>query len=97
MSEKMKLVVSAFSLVAVTLIVACESAPTKKAELPPPKSGWSAKMQALSATLSDLLPLVASKKKFADPKNDAAIEANVKAVRALAHSLKTGDQPSADR
>ncbi|MES2963237.1 MAG: hypothetical protein V4760_05060 [Bdellovibrionota bacterium] len=85
------------TLVAVSfVIVGCESTRSKKAELPTPKNGWSAKMQALSTTLSDLLPLVTSKKKFADPKNDARIEADVKAVRALAHSLKTGEQPSSD-
>jgi hypothetical protein len=93
MSKKMWPVVVTMAL----SLVACESSQTKKAtEMAPPKTGWSAKMQALSATLSDLLPLVASKKKFADPKNDAAIEADVKAVRALAHSLNTGEKPSAD-
>lgn len=86
------------SLIAIMTLVACESSPTKKVatEMPPPKTGWSAKMQALSKALSDLLPLVASKKKFADPKNDAAIEADVKAVRAVAHSMKSGDQPNSD-
>lgn len=90
-----KFLLSSLMIVSIA-IVGCESSPAKKAEMPPPQTGWSAKMQALSKTLSDLLPLVASKKKFADPKNDAAIEANVKAVRALAHSLKTGEKPSAD-
>lgn len=92
--SRSKTVIVSFS--AIALLAACEGTTQKKTELPPPKTGWSAKMQALSKSLSELLPLVASKKKFSDPKNDVAIEANVKAVRALAHSLKQGDQPSAD-
>ncbi|MEK7358494.1 MAG: hypothetical protein AAB250_18765 [Bdellovibrionota bacterium] len=85
------------ALVAGTVVLAaCESQPKKTAAVSKPAIGWSAKMQALSKSLSELLPLVSSKKKFSDPKNDATIEADVKAVRALAHSLKTGEQPSAD-
>jgi hypothetical protein len=57
---------------------------------------WPEKMQLLSKTMSELLPLVASKKKFADPKNSEAIESRTETLRKLAHSVKAGPKPNAD-
>jgi hypothetical protein len=57
------------------------------------QAAWAQKMQSLSTALSDLLPIVASPQKFAAAKNQARIETDVKALRALAHSLSQGAAP----
>ena len=57
---------------------------------------WQAKMQGLSKTLSDLLPLVASRAKFNDPKNMDKITADTQQLKTLAHSLKMGGSPNSD-
>lgn len=59
-------------------------------------AGWSEKMQALSKTLSDLLPLVSSRSKFNDEKNQTRIQEDTKRLGALTHSLGTGTTPSSD-
>jgi len=61
-----------------------------------PKAAWAVKMQSLSTTLSELLPLVASKKKFDAPENSERIETNTRNLKGLVHSLNEGDKPSAD-
>jgi hypothetical protein len=62
----------------------------------PAPATWHEKMQALSQSLSRLLPLVSSRSKFNDPKNAATIEDDTRQLRTLAHSLKTGNTPNAD-
>lgn len=62
----------------------------------PPPAGWSEKMQSLSKTLSDLLPLVASSSKFNDEKNRTRIDEDTKRLKSLAHSLKSGGTPNED-
>lgn len=62
----------------------------------PENAAWSVKMQSLSGTLSDLLPLVASKKQFNDPANLKKIETSTRNLGSLAHSLKSGDKPNND-
>lgn len=57
---------------------------------------WPEKMQLLSKTMSELLPLVASRKKFSDPKNEQLIESRTEILKTLAHSIKTGPKPNAD-
>lgn len=69
------------------------SGPALDAE--PPRS-WSGKMQALSVTLSDLLPLVTSKAKFNAPANYQRIETDVRSLRTLAHGLQNTKAPNAD-
>jgi cytochrome c553 len=77
-----------------------KSDPAKKAEAaqtPASQSAsWNEKMQALSRSLSSLLPMVTSKSKFNDPKNQAQIEKDVRNLRSLAHSLKGDAGPMAD-
>ena len=60
---------------------------------PPPNPQWAARMQSLSAALSDLLPIVVSQSKFSDPQNQAKIESDVKAIRSLAHSINAEAAP----
>ena len=57
---------------------------------------WQAKMQGLSTTLSDLLPMVASRAKFNNPKNLDRITADTQQLKTLAHSLKMGTSPNSD-
>jgi tetratricopeptide (TPR) repeat protein len=57
---------------------------------------WPEKMQSLSKTLSDLLPLVASKSKFNDVKNFDRIDVDTKSLSSLAHGLKAGAKPNND-
>lgn len=57
---------------------------------------WSHKMQALSKTLSQLLPLVASRSQFEDEKNKDLIEKETQNLSRLAHSLHSGSKPSSD-
>ncbi len=57
---------------------------------------WSAQMQSLSATLSDLLPLVASNAKFNSPDNFERIETSTKNLRQLAHGLSNAQKPNSD-
>lgn len=61
-----------------------------------PEAPWPEKMKSLSETLSDLLPLVASRVKFQNEKNGEKIEAGTRRLRSLAHSLKAGSAPNAD-
>lgn len=61
----------------------------------PPKD-WPAKMQRLSAVLSDLMPYLASSKKFSMKENEAKIERDTAELKSLAHSLKTGEMPNND-
>lgn len=62
----------------------------------PAPATWHEKMQALSQALSRLLPVVSSRSKFNDPKNQATIDEDTQRLRSLAHSLKTGNTPNAD-
>ena len=66
------------------------------ANVKPAPKDWQAKMHSLSATLSSLMPMIASKAKFNDPKNAATIEAETTKLKALSHSLKTGSKPNSD-
>lgn len=62
----------------------------------PVPATWHEKMQALSQALSRLLPVVSSRAKFNDPKNQATIDEDTRQLRSLAHSLKSGNVPNAD-
>lgn len=89
-------------LIAVLALNGCTSktktdesaAPT--AQVPTSDEPWPIRMQALSATLSELLPLVVSRAKFNKEENFAKIETETRRLRSLAHSLKMGDTPNAD-
>jgi hypothetical protein len=80
------------------LVVACSS-PDKSNEPLTPQQIKEAKrdasMKALAATISDLLPLVASRSKFTDPKYRETIERDTNSLKQLAHSIAdmpgTGD------
>jgi cytochrome c553 len=61
----------------------------------PPKD-WPQKMQQLSKVLSDLLPFIASQKKFTDPANAEKIERDTTELKSLTHALKTGEMPNND-
>ena len=99
---RQKFVLTAVSFCMGLSLLSCESTKPKEtpskpeANAPAASPDWSAKMQALSQTLSDLLPLVSSRKKFSDPKNDSTIEADTKMLSTLTHSMKNGSQPSDD-
>lgn len=80
---------------------ACTSSPRPEPETPAatsaaPPASWVEKMQALSHTLSELLPLVASRTKFNDEKNQPRIEEGTKRLKTLAHDLKSASTPNAD-
>lgn len=72
------------------------SAPAATANDSHESKPWPVKMQSLSHTLSDLLPLVASRSKFSNEKNFARIEADTQSLRSLAHGLKAGAKPNND-
>jgi hypothetical protein len=57
---------------------------------------WDDKMQGLSVTLSELLPLVASRTKFNDPANFEKIESRARDLRTLSHDLKNTHAPNSD-
>jgi cytochrome c553 len=63
---------------------------------PPPPQAWAGKMQELSQTLSELMPLIVSKSKFNNEKNYEKIETQTRKLRTLSHSLKMGEKPGAD-
>lgn len=54
---------------------------------------WPGQMQALSATVNDLLPLIATPKAFSDVENKPKIEQKIKSLKSLAHSLKAETAP----
>jgi hypothetical protein len=81
-----------------TSLIACSSSPKPP---PPtaaaaPPAGWAEKMHSLSQTLSSLLPMVASRAKFNDPKNAGEVERDTKQLSTLAHSLKAEEKPNSD-
>lgn len=81
----------------VTINSGCSSSnkpPSESTDVSP--VGWADKMQALSHTLSSLLPLVASRSKFNTEANAARIEEDTRKLKSLTHSLKTGDSPNGD-
>jgi hypothetical protein len=94
------LTTSLISLVLVIGATSCSSKtkPPLAASNPTQRSRetWPEKMQSLSKTLSSLLPLVASRTKFADPANQTKIESDTRSLSTLAHSLKSTDAPSSD-
>lgn len=63
--------------------------------LSPPKTQWSAKMQELYKTLSELLTNVCSTQRFNDPKNRPAIDKQAQKLSSLSHGLKN-IKPSKD-
>jgi len=65
-------------------------------QVPSSDEPWPVRMQALSATLSELLPLVVSRSKFNNAENFEKIEKETRKLRSLAHSLKMGDTPNED-
>lgn len=65
-------------------------------QVPSSDQPWPIRMQALSATLSELLPLVVSRSKFNNAANFEKIETETRKLRSLAHSLKMGDTPNED-
>lgn len=111
MSSRHQILVSIVTAFAgLAAVIACTSSPktettsekpaaaastTDSAEADP-KAAWAVKMQSLSGALSDLLPLVVSKKKFDAPENFERIEADTRNLKGLVHSLGEGDKPSAD-
>ena len=97
------LFVTAAASALATSFASCSNPPAKSTDAPQAASGvdpvqasWQAKMRALSATLSDLLPLVSSRPKFNDPQNTERVDQNTRQLRALAHSLKTAEAPNQD-
>jgi tetratricopeptide (TPR) repeat protein len=90
-------------ILALGICASC-STPDKSLSPTPPPQGAAAqvdkstqsKMIALSETLSDLLPMVASKSKFADLANQSRIEQDTVRLKSLAHSLKTSGKATAD-
>jgi hypothetical protein len=90
------LVVFATGLLAVSCTGKSKTDHPAVAETQAPSPAWAAKMHQLSQTLSDLLPLVASRAKFAEEKNLPRVEADTRALRSLAHDLNAGPKPSAD-
>lgn len=92
--------VGATSVLALLLSLSCSKSKKTEPEAttPPPAAdqGWAGKMHSLSETLSDLLPLVASRTKFNDEKNHARIEGDTRRLRQLAHGLSQEKAPIAD-
>lgn len=81
-------------LVLCCLLVACTHPQTPPP--PPAPHDWASQMQRLKVVLTDLLPFVASSKKFNDPASAAQIEADTAELKSLAHALKTGAMPNSD-
>lgn len=71
---------------------------TSKAQKPENHASklWPEKMQQLSQALSDLMPLISSKKKFSSAENQKLIEERTETLRTLAHSIQTGPKPNSD-
>jgi hypothetical protein len=79
------------------LIAACShSSPNKESTAGKPPEDWPAKMQRLSAVLTDLMPYIASPKKFSAKENAEKIEKDTSELKSLAHSLKMGEMPNND-
>jgi hypothetical protein len=88
-------------IIAMFALLSCTgSAPPMKAEPNSDAAKNSAnlpdKMQSLSKTLSSLLPLTASQRKFDAPGNSAIVDEDTLKLRALAHSLKATETASLD-
>ncbi len=71
-------------------------APTQDSTAGRPPQDWPAKMQRLSAVLTNLMPFVASPKKFSAEENFEKIEKDTAELKSLAHSMKTGEMPNND-
>jgi hypothetical protein len=84
-------------LIAITVtLVNCSSKTSKTDTHASGAKLWPEKMQLLSKALSDLMPLVSSKKKFSDPQNQPVIEERTETLKSLAHAIKTGPKPNSD-
>jgi len=65
------------------LLVAVSIHNSRAAEQP-----WATKMQSLSGVIKDLIPILASDKKFSDPKNEKAILEAATQLSQMTHGLK---------
>ncbi|MES2856769.1 MAG: hypothetical protein V4692_12935 [Bdellovibrionota bacterium] len=81
--------------VAITACTSSDHAPAQNAE-EANAAKRDASMHALARTISELLPLVASRSKFADLQNKTKIETETAALRDLAHSIADTAAPGSD-
>lgn len=96
---KLALFLPVSALAFVLVLGACSSSDKNQpaqTSTPGTSSGWSGKMQELSAALNKLLPLVSSSKEFNDPVNDAAIKESTGKLRQLSHQVRRLEKPAAD-
>jgi hypothetical protein len=86
-------------------MLGCESAHKSSSDAPAPSttktSGeWSERMQELSQSLSQLLPLVADHRAFNDPAKADLVQKSMSQLKAMAHQVKhqvqKGNKPSSD-
>ncbi len=96
MSIRLKVLNSLASVLVFSCLACSHPLPEKEMTAGVPPKDWPQKMQQLSRVLSDLLPFVASPKKFGDPANSEKIERDTLELKTLAHALKTGEMPSND-
>ncbi len=64
-----------------------------QSQSPAASPSWQSDMQSLSKILSDLLPLIASQARFADPAAQARIETQLNSLKKLSHNLKSEKLP----
>lgn len=81
-----------FSIAAILICFTAQAA--EPAPTPPGK--WSAKMQALYQTLSELLTDVSSDQRYSDPSNRIRIRTNAEKIASLSHELWKKDAPTPD-
>lgn len=89
-------VLVASALAAMLLLSNCSSKSSKEDSHGTASKLWPEKMQLLSKALSDLMPLISSKKNFSNPANAQIIESRTETLRSLAHSIKTTPAPNSD-
>ncbi|HRK08720.1 MAG TPA: hypothetical protein PLZ57_13195 [Pseudobdellovibrionaceae bacterium] len=92
-----------FSSIAILamLIIGCESAHKDAKSSSPnstskPSGEWSERMQELSQSLTQLLPLVADHRAFNDPAKADLVQNSMSQLKAMAHQVKKGSKPSSD-
>ena len=92
-----------FSLLSTIAVgnVGCESANEKSAPAGAASDSkasgeWSGRMQQLSQSLTQLLPLVADYRAFNDPSNAEIIQNSMTQLKSMSHQVKRSNKPSSD-
>ncbi|MCB0406886.1 MAG: hypothetical protein KDD34_01705, partial [Bdellovibrionales bacterium] len=84
-----------FGMLLSVIVLGCaqKETPEQKAEN---LSSWKVRMNRLSSTLADLMPMVVDAEKFNNPRNHARIKNDLLEFTKLSHDISMNKKPEAD-